>query len=54
MYKLSYFLIQRCYMYINKCLYAYGATIIVTGSEKRGHFAQIPNFGYKMLITLKL
>jgi len=26
----------------------------VTGSEKRGHFAQIPNFGFKMLITFKL
>jgi len=23
----------------------------VTGSEKRGHFAQIPNFGFKRLIT---
>jgi len=31
----------------NLCLY-------VTGSEKRGHFAQIPNFGFKTLITLKL
>ena len=27
---------------------------IVTGSEKRGHFAQIPNFGFKTLITWKL
>jgi len=26
----------------------------VTGPEKRGHFVQIPNFGFKMLITLKL
>jgi len=28
--------------------------LLVTGSEKRGHFVQIPNFGFKTLITLKL
>jgi len=26
----------------------------VVGSEKRGNFMQIPNFGFKTLITLKL
>jgi len=26
----------------------------VAGSEKMGSFTQIPNFGFKMLISLKL
>ena len=34
-------------LFLNKNLY-------VTGSEKRRHFVQTPNFGFKMLITLKL
>jgi len=29
-------------------------TLLVTGSEKRGQFTQILNFGFKTLITLKL
>jgi len=29
-------------------------SINVTGSEKRGHFMQVPNFGFKTFITLKL
>jgi len=43
---------------INECKYSLellcSHSKIVTGSEKRGHFAQIPNFGFKILITLKL
>ena len=30
---------------------AYIVWLFVTGSEKRGHFAQILNFGFKTLLT---
>jgi len=33
---------------------AIGKAIYVIGSEKREHFTQIPNFGFKTLISLKL
>jgi len=35
-------------------LHKLNSALYVTGSEKRGHFAQIPNFGFKTLINWKL